>query len=323
MDNKRSLKDKKIKTYKELLAEYHAHKSSYQKGEILTIKGAGKKDVYNITAPIEKNGELYLLGRVESRGSEEDSLSCFFVHYKDGDYWQLALNLFSWPMQDPDLTIIYNKYILSGVVVTPRPLDKGKLDYQQFFFQGIDFKNFRKFAKGPKGMKDIHLIELPNEENKKIGVFTRPQGASYGRGKIGFVTINSLEDLNQQVITEAKIIENQFQELEWGGVNGVYLLKDGRLGVLGHIACEDNILKHYAAITFIFNYHTFQVADMRIVATRDDFPAGPAKTPELKDVIFPGGLRKITGSNEVELYCGVSDVQAGRIKIKNPFNDLW
>ncbi len=326
--NKQNLDNKKVKSYKELIAEYQEQKANYVQGEILTMQGISNKDVYNITAPVENKGQLYLLGRVESRDSEEDSQSCFFIYRKETNVWQLSSDLFSWPMQDPDLTSIGGKYILSGVVVTPSPSVKGQLDYQEIFFQGTNFKNFIKFTEGPKGMKDIHLIELPAlaKENKKfpkIGIFTRPQGGICGRGKIGFITINSLEDLRPEVILKAKIIENQFKESEWGGVNGVYLLKDGRLGVLGHIAFEENNSKHYAALTFIFNLNTFKITAMKIIATRNDFPNGPAKKPELKDVIFPGGLVKIIDSDKVELYCGVSDTQAGKIIIKNPFGDLW
>ena len=88
-------------------------------------------------------------------------------------------------------------------------------------------------------MKDIRLIELPNEN--AIGIFTRPERKIRENGnteyikEIGFTKINSLDELNGQNIKAAKPII-KFVKYEFGGVNEVYLLKNGELGVLSHIA---------------------------------------------------------------------------------------
>ncbi len=312
-------------SYRELLSKYEETEPNFVRGEILEVKGVGQKDVYNISAPIKKDGNLYLLGRVEPRGSEKNSISCFFIYEPKDNSWWLAKDLFYWSMQDPFLTTIKNRYVLNGVIVTPSRFKEGELEYKTVFFQGSNFKDFRKFTEGPRMMKNIRLVELAD---KKIGVFTRPQGEKAGRGKIGFTVINSLEDLNQDVISKARIIENQFKELEWGGVDNAYLLKDGRIGVLGHIASmELDGSKHYAAMVFEFNPKDFQFSNMRIVALRKDFPPGPAKRPELEDIIMPGGLQKIENEphylEKVQLYCGLSDTQAGKIEILNPFGRFW
>ena len=165
-------------------------------------------------------------------------------------------------------------------------------------------------------MKDIRLVELPND---KVGVFTRPQGEIGGRGTIGFCTINSLEELNAKKINSADLLNNQFLDEEWGGVNEVHLLENNLLGVLGHIAAfdqEDN--RHYYPMSFALNYSTEKASDIKIIAQRSDLPEGPAKREDLKDVLFSGGLvRKDTGL--AELYLGVSDVEAYKLEIEDPF----
>ena len=50
-------------------------------------------------------------------------------------------------------------------------------------------------------MKDIRLILL---SDNRIGVFTRPQGKIGGRGRIGFMIVNSLKELGLD-ISENKI----------------------------------------------------------------------------------------------------------------------
>jgi len=96
-------------------------------------------------------------------------------------------------------------------------------------------------------MKDIRLVEL---KNGKIGVFTRPQGRRGRRGKIGFTTISSLENLTPRTLTKAQIIKGQFAKGEWGGVNQALILKNGKIGALGHIArySKDKQNRFYYAI---------------------------------------------------------------------------
>ena len=57
---------------------------------------------------------------------------------------------------------------------------------------------------------------------------------------------------------------------------------------------------------------------MKIIATRNNFPAGPSKIDELEDVIFPGGLER-HGDGTATLYAGLSDVEAGSVEIPDPF----
>ena len=60
---------------------------------------------------------------------------------------------------------------------------------------------------------------------------------------------------------------------------------------------------------------------MKIIAVRSDFPEGPAKRPDLVDVIFSGGLiRKDHGL--ADLYVGASDKEAYCIEITDPFIEI-
>lgn len=109
------------------------------------------------------------------------------------------------------------------------------------FYRGYRIDSMRHFSSGPAMMKDIRLIEL---QDGRIGVFTRPQGEKGGRGMIGFTIIDSLEELNEQTFLEAEIFQDQFVPEEWGGANEAQLLKNGHIGVLGHIACFDRLGKN-------------------------------------------------------------------------------
>jgi large subunit ribosomal protein L25 len=71
---------------------------------------------------------------------------------------------------------------------------------------------------------------------------------------------------------------------EWGGANETHLLKNGRIGVLGHIASFDSQLnKHYYSMVFSLNPETCEKTPMKIIAARSDFPRGPGKRPDLED----------------------------------------
>jgi hypothetical protein len=170
------------------------------------------------------------------------------------------------------------------------------------------------FAIGPVGMKDIRLICCVD---KKIAVFTRPQGGKAGLGKIGFILIDNLDEL-EPAIPKAKIIENQFHEDEWGGANELFLLKNGLIGVLGHIAHFDDEIKHYYAMAFVYDPKTHWHSHMEILTTADEFPPIEPKTEAMGKIIFSGGLHR-SGDGSADLYVGIGDVKSGKIRIKDPF----
>ena len=58
---------------------------------------------------------------------------------------------------------------------------------------------------------------------------------------------------------------------------------------------------------------------MGIIATRSDFPSGESKRPDLQDVIFSGGLLRLEDGT-AWLYAGLSDAEAARVLIADPFS---
>ena len=82
---------------------------------------------------------------------------------------------------------------------------------------------------------------------------------------------------------------------------------DGRLAGVGRWIREDP--------------DTAEIGPVRIIATRAQFPTGPAKRPDLEDVIFAGGLiRHWDGT--ATLFAGLSDAEAGAIRIADPMAAL-
>ena len=320
------------KTARELLEEFE-ERGHLPMGELLTFEGVGGKDIYNITAPFTIDGKTYIAGRVESRDTELDSQVRFF---EEGDgVWTPALDTPTFDLQDPFVTRIERELVLGGVEISgiekyPEKLDyrmeffRGEhlrastkeLDYRTEFFRGEHLQTLVKFAEGPPQMKDIRLIQLRSGE---IAVFTRPQGAIGGRGKIGFIKLPNLEALATTDLLGARLIGEQFRDDEWGGANELHLLEDGRIGVLGHSAYSDAGGKHYYPIAFTFDPETEIASPLVILAARKDFPPGPAKrSPELDDIALPGGLIRHQDGTAT-LYVNLSDASAGRITIPDPF----
>jgi Protein of unknown function (DUF1861) len=301
-----------LKTCEALLKEFR-HAAQPFKAEKLVFTGVGERDVYNISAPFEDEGELVIAGRVESRDSEHSEVY-FFVE-RDGK-WTPREGAPVFALQDPFVSKIHGHLVFGGVQIFPHPTIEGTLSWRTIFYRGKNIASLKEFAKGPDGMKDIRLVEL---KDGSIGVFTRPQGEKGGRGKIGFTRIASLDDLTAEVIENAPLLDNQFIDEEWGGVNELHLLANGLVGVLGHIAYLDKEgNRHYYPMVFVLNPDTMETSNIELIATRSHFLEGPAKRPDLVDVVFSGGLiRKKDGT--ADLYAGISDAEAQKITIVDPF----
>lgn len=302
----------KTQTCRSLLKAYTAQEH-HPIGQKLTFAGVDGRDVYNITAPFEDEGELVIAGRVEGRNTEYSDIMFFIC--KD-NVWEPRKDTRSFKLQDPFYSRINGQLIIGGVEIKAVENRTKKLHWKTVFYRGKSISQLELFANGPNGMKDIRMVELPSG---RIGIFTRPMGKIGGRGKIGFVTVNTLDELNCDVILNAKLIHNQFLKKEWGGANELHLLKNGNIGVLGHIASYDKAKnRHYYSVTFSLNPDTGEVSTMKMIAARADFPMGAAKKTDLVDVIFSGGIVR-TGDKTATLYVGVSDVEAHSIVIPDPF----
>lgn len=299
----------------ELLEDYRkSHQpTSRSNGQTLEFGGVGSKDVYNITAPFTWNGERFLLGRVESRDTEHSEITFFKAV---NNRWEAVTSIAPLEgLQDPCITFIDGDLILGGVKF-PVTLADGTTGWRMEFYRGGSDGRLTHCFTGPDKMKDIRLKQLPNG---KIAIFTRPQGAKGGRGKIGFVVADSLASMTAEMIEDAPLFENQFLENEWGGANEVHLLEDGHLGVLGHIACfDEQDHRHYYPMVFSVNPENGEATELRIIAERKDFPPGPSKRPDLVDVIFSGGLI-FDGKGHAVLYAGLSDAAAAWLEIFDPF----
>jgi len=302
-----------VKTCSTLLAEYLEKPSQVSNPTKLTFQGVGANDVYNITAPFLDEGELVIAGRVEARDSEHSQV-VFFVE-RDG-VWVPREGAPTLKLQDPFYTKIGRKLVLGGVQIYPHPEREGMLAWRTVFYQGGSVAELEPFFTGPDGMKDLRLVELADGG---IGVFTRPQGKKGGRGKIGFARAASLKDVTLKLIEEAPLFPEQFTDEEWGGVNEAHVLRNGKVGCLGHIACFDAAGdRHYYPMVFAMDPIRGSCSDIELIAVRDRFLPGAAKRSDLRDVVFSGGLiRHADGT--ADLYAGISDAEAHRITIPDPF----
>lgn len=301
------------KTVGEMLETFRKSGSQPYGAEKIHFEGTQDRDVYNITAPFEDDGEHVIAARVEHRDSE-DSEIYVFVH-RDGK-WVPRQGAPVFRLQDPFYTKIRGNLIFGGVQTFPHPVHEGKLSWRTVFYKGERISHLQPFFVGPDQMKDLRLVEL---RNGSIGVFTRPQGEKGGRGKIGFTQVPDLKDLNHQVIEDAPLLEGLFTDEEWGGCNEIHVLSNGLLGVLGHVARYDEMgRRQYYAMTFVFDPVNFKFSDPLIIAERSNFPEGPSKRDDLVDVVFSGGLIRHQDGT-AELYAGVSDAEAHKVRIKDPF----
>jgi hypothetical protein len=279
--------------------------------------GVGDRDVYNIAAPIQFLGEALIAGRVEPRDTENATIMLF---RRDPDgVWRPRPGAATFEgLQDPCVTVIGGELVLGGVRY-PIEMPDGRTIWRMDFYRGRSVERLDHFLTGPDGMKDIRLAGLPDG---RIALFSRPHSGPGYRGRIGFTIVDRLEALNAGVIAGAPLLAGQFTDTEWGSVNEAHLLRDGRLGLLGHIAwMEAGEIRHYYAMVFAIDPATGQTDPVRIIATRSQFPAGPAKRHDLVDVIFAGGLvRHWDGT--ATLFTGLSDAEAGWLRIPDPLAAL-
>jgi len=301
-----------LKTCSVLLEEYLNDRKA-ENAEKIVFQGVGNRDVYNISAPFVDGGKTIIAGRVESRDSEWSEVYFF---EREENRWTPVKEAPVFSLQDPFFTKINEELVIGGVEVFPHPEIEGALAWRTVFYKGRGINTLTPFFKGPDGMKDLRLIELVDGS---IGVFTRPQGEKGGRGKIGYVCVRSLEELTIQKVEDAPLLQGQFKEDEWGGCNELHLLESGYVGVLGHIACfDEDENRHYYPMAFAFDPSTETFSDMKIIAARADFLAGEAKRVDLEDVVFSGGLVRME-SGRALLYAGISDAEAQKIEVDDPF----
>jgi len=301
-----------IESCLKLVEEYRKQARAAPGAEKIRFEGVGERDVYNITAPFSADGRTVIAGRVERRDSEESEV-WFFV--PEGDRWVPLAGAPVFRLQDPFVTRIGGELIFGGVETFPNPAQPHGIGWRTVMYRGAGLAGLEPFFVGPDQMKDLRLVE---QRNGGIGVFTRPQGAKGGRGKIGYVRLPSLRDLTLSAVEEAPLLD-QFRDEEWGGCNEIHVLSNGKLGVLGHIArFDEEGNRHYYPMAFALDPDTGRYSKMKILAERSDFLPGPAKRADLTGVVFSGGLVRL-GDGTAELYAGIGDAEAQKLRIPDPF----
>lgn len=299
-----------VKTVNEITSVYNGENivDTYK----LKFLGVDGYDVYNPASPFIDNGKLVLAGRVEKRDSEHSKI--MFFEQVDIDTWKLLGDYPTFELQDPYYSMVGDKLVLGGTEIFEHPENLGALWWRAKKLVGNDVASLEHFAYGPNGMKDIRICALEN----KVVVFTRPQGEKGGRGKIGFYIGGGLNDITVEKINEAPLLDLCIED-EWVGGNQAHMLKNGKIGVLGHIAnFDDNGDRHYYSTTFCFDPKTAEYTEMEIICMRKYLVEGEAKRTDLVDVLFSGGIIR-NEDGTADLYTGVGDCEVHFVKIQDPF----
>lgn len=295
-------------------------------GEFVKFIGSGAKDVYNTSGPFSVGNHEYIAARVESR-DRQDALTMFFEKIAPNK-WKLDPHAPIFELEDPFQTWVDGQLVVGGVK-TLRDETGFIYSYFTVFYRGTNVYNLEEFRHGPVGMKDIRLIGLParDGQTKKVLVFTRPQGGKAGRGKVAVTMLDTLDDLNPDTISNAPFLGILCTEGEWAGVNDLYLLPNGKVGVLYHIARAEGTKRFYNAATFVYDPRNGQITDNKILATREAFPGSPVKVlpdcenkDDLKEVLFPSRIVVNSLNHSRALfYGGLSDTTTGVLRCPNPF----
>lgn len=171
-----------------LVKDFEARKTFFESAQKFRFEGVDGYDVYNIS-PFRVDNEILLVGRMEKRERGTGSHLGFFK--KERESWVRINDVPNLQLEDGFVTTINNEIVLGGVeTYSQYNLDIG---YRTVFYRGRDLKSLSQFTTGPDMMKDIRFIELPSGY---IGVCTRPQGENNGKGKIGYIELKTLDDLN-------------------------------------------------------------------------------------------------------------------------------
>lgn len=329
----------------------HDHESEANRCGLMTFTGGEKINGltgYNTTPPIydvrydPNTGKPYfILGvRMEKADDEQDSRIEYFraatAFSHQWDHIDDDEGLRSIKGQDPYITRIGGQLLLDVVEVELCPAEDespAHLVWRTAFYKGSNIRELEFFAYGPPGMKDIRPVELsPN----KIINFTRPQNedpAKGGRGQIGEVITDSIEIIkNPDVLQDAPLINTRFLPEEWGGINYGVVLKDEKVGVIGHIARFDtnnpeyegqvDKPKIYHPFSGVYDPFTRKIANIEILAMADEFRGVNPKKKILKGVAYGTGITEPNEDGDVMLLLGVGDAVTGYKTIKDPFEGL-
>lgn len=312
--------DKQVeaRSAQELLQEFNETRRGSIRGQFLTFRGAEGYDVYNPSVPFEIDGKTVIAGRVEKRENEV-SQTMFFE--RTGEEWTLIGDAPVLPLQDPFVTFVGGELVLGGVYCDwDGPVLRR---FTTHYYRGKSLNSLAYFAAGPDFMKDIRLLEL---SDGRVAICSRPQGGELLEktgclAKIGFVVVDSLEEVGPEAIVKAAYLEGQFLPSEWGGANQLFALSNGLIGIIGHKSwgemVGDKNLLHYYCMAFALDPETLAVTPVKVIGCRDCFPAGGEKKIQTRDVTFTSGIVRREDGKAL-LYAGLSDCDAGCMLIDDP-----
>lgn len=312
-----------VKSIGNLLESYRKNKS-IREARLMLFPTEPGEAIYNPSTPFSIGGRRMIAGR-----SEKDFRSQVKFFSIEGEELLPLKTKTELMLEDPFVTQIGNELFVGGVRLEyDSPEDEANFRYSAFitdFYRGKDLDSLRRFAVGPRNMKDIRFVSMPNG---KIAVCTRPHGLEkkYGfTATIGFTLLDDIDEFNAETIANAPIFTDLFAEKEWGGANQLFVLKNGMIGVLGHIACgeyEGNVyVRHYYSMVFAIDPVNRCHTQPKIICERGDFPPTPARDIGLEDIVFTAGLDRYRDGT-ARLYTGLSDVASGCALIPDPFAEF-
>ena len=138
----------------------------------LTFVGIDTFTVYNCSIPFLWKGKEYMYGRVEKRDQWARSWVRLFEKVGQ-DQYALVPDHTVYSLEDPYIAQIQGEFVLGGTHVVKK---SGKIDtVYGYFYRGTDLNDLEYFTTGPRGMKDIRLVD---RKDGTIGVFFRPRNAA-------------------------------------------------------------------------------------------------------------------------------------------------
>jgi hypothetical protein len=302
---------------------------------------------YNATQPIldkyydtEENPYFILRVRMEKIDDEKESkVVAFRASSLSSTEWEQVEDDNELPKingQDPSLIELGDELFLGVIEVESVPDDSDSgyhLKWWQRFYMGKDVRNMIAVGRGPDGMKNVTPVMTPTSG---IVTFTRPQNpdneALGGLGQIGEVTRDKIDEiLKPDVLQAAELINTRFiNGREWGGIKYGLPLIDGKIGVLGHIACYDinsplynpeakDKPKKYATFVGTYDPRSRKLENVKLVAMADEFPSNLTKDESTRNVVYTTGMTEPDENGRVLIIQGVRDAETWSKEIDDPF----
>lgn len=293
-------------------------------GQRVHYLGIGKHlNVYNATPPLwlRVKGKMchVSVGRVEHPDDWAHSRIMFFKRKTATEYY-LIDDAPVFYGEDPSVTTVGDEVILLSVNVSAVRQDGYLLKTE--IRRAEDIMQLWECWRSIPG-KDNRITPIDN--GTRLAVMVRPQGGEAGRGKMAYIELNSLEDLCEDKLRAAKIIEMPNDDDTWVGPNELHdLARKNQVGILTHRAFEDNTFAHNVKTYFIcfewLDRQNLKIVNREPLALREDFPPSDVKLPELHNVAFGTGLMIPSEPSReyAELYAGIGDLIQAFVPINNP-----